>query len=63
MNWFVTRKIISDYFFRRARTDGTEEEDGIQLLDNSAARHKMAIRPKKHHPDPRSRAHDTHEER
>ncbi|XP_047481488.1 obscurin-like isoform X2 [Penaeus chinensis] len=46
---------------KRPRLEG--DEAGTQLLDNSAARHKMAIRPKRNHPDPRSRAHDTGEER
>ncbi|XP_050698180.1 obscurin-like isoform X5 [Eriocheir sinensis] len=42
-----------------------EEGEGgaTHLLDNSAAKHKMAIRPKRNHPDPRSRGHDTGEER
>ncbi|XP_066949349.1 LOW QUALITY PROTEIN: muscle M-line assembly protein unc-89-like [Macrobrachium rosenbergii] len=46
---------------KRPRLEGDEET--AELLDNSAARHKMAIRPKRNHPDPRSRAHDVAEER
>lgn len=32
--------------------------DAASLLDNSSARHKMSIRPKKRHADPRARSQD-----
>ena len=40
-------------YFRRLRLDDDTEH---QVLDNSAAKHKMAIRPKKTRPDSRSLA-------
>lgn len=46
---------------KRPRLEG--DEDSTQLLDNAAARHKMAVRPKRNHPDPRSRAQEASEER
>ncbi|KAK4289128.1 hypothetical protein Pmani_037887, partial [Petrolisthes manimaculis] len=46
---------------KRPRLEGGEECTG--LLDNSAARHKMAIRPRRNHPDPRSRGQEVTEER
>ncbi|XP_071523599.1 protein Obscurin-like isoform X2 [Panulirus ornatus] len=46
---------------KRPRLEG--DESNAQILDNAAARHKMAIRPKRNHPDPRSRGQDIAEER
>ncbi|XP_069178633.1 LOW QUALITY PROTEIN: muscle M-line assembly protein unc-89 [Procambarus clarkii] len=46
---------------KRPRLEG--DETGTELLDNSAARHKMAVRPKRNHPDPRSRAQEASDDR
>ncbi|XP_042234486.1 obscurin-like [Homarus americanus] len=47
---------------KRPRLEG-DDKTTVGLLDNSAAKHKMAVRPKRNHPDPRSRAQEASEER